>query len=74
MVEIKTEPASSLMSQDSKAYEALFLVSFVFVLMIALAAQVLFLNWRTWLPGAENEKSLIGGVKTGVYTFMSHLN
>ena len=74
MVEIKTEPASHFMVQDSKAYDALFLVSFAFVLMIALAAQLLFLNWRTWLPGAEDEKSLISGVKAGVYTFMSHLN
>ena len=30
-------------------------------------------GWRTWLPGAEGVKSLYGGVKAAVYTFMSHL-
>ena len=74
MAEITTVPASNPALQDSKTYEALFFVSFVFVLLIALAAQVLFLKWRTWLPGAESEKSLIKGVRSGVYTFMSHLN
>jgi len=74
MAEITTVPASNLAAQDSKSYEALFFVSFVLVLLVALAAQLLFLKWRTWLPGAEGEKSLIKGVKSGVYTFMAHLN
>jgi light-harvesting complex 1 beta chain len=34
---------------------------------------VLTWQWRSWLPGAEAEKSMIGGVKAAVYTFMSHL-
>ena len=74
MAEFTSVPAAQAVLQDSKTYEALFFVSFVFVLLIALAAQVLFLQWRTWLPGAESEKSLIKGVRAGVYTFMSHLN
>ncbi len=74
MAQITNVPAGSDAEQDTKTYEALFIVSFVFVLFIALAAQVLFLKWRTWLPGAEGEKSLIKGVRSGVYTFMSHLN
>jgi len=74
MAQITTVPVSDLAAQDTRTYEALFLVCFVFVLLIALAAQVFFLKWRTWLPGAEGEKSLIKGVRSGVYTFMSHLN
>ncbi|RZL36966.1 MAG: hypothetical protein EOP35_09885 [Rubrivivax sp.] len=74
MAEITTVPVSNPALQDSKAFEALFFMSFVFVFLIALAAQVLFLKWRTWLPGAEGEKSLIKGVRSGVYTFLSHLN
>ncbi|MCE4554374.1 hypothetical protein [Pelomonas cellulosilytica] len=73
MAQITTLPAAPAASQDSQAFGGLFLVSFVLVLLIALAAQVLFLDWRTWLPGAEGEKSLIRGVRSGVYTFMSHL-
>jgi light-harvesting complex 1 beta chain len=74
MAEITTVPVGHAALQDSKAYEALFFVSFVFVLLIAVAAQLLLLKWRRWLPGAESEKSLIKGVRAGVYTFMSHLN
>ncbi|MCZ8077420.1 MAG: hypothetical protein O9341_25140 [Paucibacter sp.] len=74
MANFTTVPVAAAALQDSRTYEALFFVSFVFVLLIALAAQLLFLQWRAWLPGAEGEKSLIKGVRTGVYTFMSHLN
>ena len=52
----------------------LFALSFVLVLLVALFAQLMFLKWRPWFPGSESERSLIGGVKAGVYTFMSHLN
>ncbi len=74
MAETTTVPGTHAAVQDSQTYGALFLVSFVFVLLFALTAQVLWLNWRAWLPGAEGEKSLIKGVSSGVYTFMSHLN
>ena len=74
MANIANGAVSKLAAQDTKTYGALYLVSFAFLLVIALAAQVLFLEWRTWLPGAEGEKSLIKGVRSGVYTFMSHLN
>lgn len=74
MAEITTVPTMSLAVQDSRAFELLFFISFVFVLFIALIAPFLFLKWRTWFPGAESEKSLLKGVRAGVYTFMSHLN
>lgn len=48
-------------------------VTFCVFLLIAILAQMVALDWRSWLPGAESEKSLIGGVKAAVYTFMSHL-
>jgi light-harvesting complex 1 beta chain len=40
---------------------------------IALIGQLLGWQWRSWLPGAEGVKSMTGGVKAAVYTFMSHL-
>lgn len=58
---------------DSLAFVGVFVASFAVFLVIAVAAQLLFLRWRTWLPGAEDERSLIGGVRAAVYTFMSHL-
>lgn len=74
MNQITTVPTPNGVLQDSKTYEALFFVSFVFVLAIALVGQLTFLKWRAWFPGAESEKSLFKGVRAGVYTFMSHLN
>ncbi len=58
---------------DSRVFSGIFVVSFLMFLGVALVAQLLTWQWRTWLPGAESEKSLIGGVKAAVYTFMSHL-
>ena len=48
-------------------------MSFVLVLSIALFGTLTHLPWRKWLPGAENCKSLIGGVRAAVYSFMSYL-
>ena len=61
-------------NHDSGAFFGIFLVSFIVFLTIALCAQMVALPWRSWLPGAEGQKSLVGGVRTSVYTFMSYLN
>jgi light-harvesting complex 1 beta chain len=58
---------------QSLSFYTIFAVSFVVFLAIALVAQLLGWHWRSWLPGAEGVKSLTGGVKAAVYTFMSHL-
>ena len=60
--------------KDSATFGGIFFVSFIVFLTIALCAQMVALPWRSWLPGAEGRKSLVGGVKTSVYTFMSYLN
>lgn len=75
---ISTIPSSAprgqqLMKEDLRAFYGIFAVSFVVFLAIALIAQMLGWQWRSWLPGAEGVKSLTGGVKAAVYTFMSHL-
>jgi len=54
-------------------YWLIFCASFAVFMAIALAGQLLGWQWRAWLPGAEGVKSLNGGVKAAVYTFMSHL-
>ncbi len=62
-----------VLKNDSKTYYAIFAVGFAVFLVIALVAQMLGAQWRSWLPGAEGVKSVTGGVKAAVYTFMSHL-
>ena len=63
-----------VLKPDSRAYYGIFLVSFLVFLVVALVAQLLTWKWRLWLPGAEGQKSLLSGVKSSVYTFMSYLN
>jgi light-harvesting complex 1 beta chain len=63
----------SMARQDSKTYQSIFACGFLIFLAIALVAQMLGWHWRSWLPGAEGMKSMTGGVKAAVYTFMSHL-
>ena len=59
--------------EDRKSFVLLFTTAFMVFLAIALVGQTLGMQWRSWLPGAEGVKSVTGGVKAAVYTFMSHL-
>jgi light-harvesting complex 1 beta chain len=51
----------------------IFLLGFVLFGLIAVIGQLFGCQWRSWLPGSEGVKSMTGGVKSAVYTFMSHL-
>ena len=64
---------SRMRQNDSRFFLGIFVVGFMVFLGVALVAQLLTFQWRSWLPGAENEKSLIGGVTAAVYSFMSYL-
>lgn len=61
------------LESDSKTFYGIFVVGFVLFLLIAVVAEMLAWKWRSWLPGADGNHSLIGDVKGAVYTFMSHL-
>ena len=41
---------------------------------LAVVGQLLALNWRTWLPGAEGSATTLVGVKSAVYTVISGLS
>jgi light-harvesting complex 1 beta chain len=64
---------AALAKEDGKAFFLIFCVAFMAFLAIALVGVLLGCQWRAWLPGAEGVKSVTGGVKAAVYTFMSHL-
>jgi light-harvesting complex 1 beta chain len=66
-------PPVAMAREDGKAFLLIFASAFVVFLAIALVGQTLGVQWRSWLPGAESVKSVTGGVKAAVYTFMSHL-
>ncbi len=58
---------------DHSSSTGLYVAGFVVFLVIALIAEMLAMKWRSWLPGAESEKTMIGGVKAAVHSFMSHI-
>jgi len=58
---------------DVRSFSLIFALGFTVFLVIALLGTAMGLHWRTWLPGAEGMKSIFGGVKAAVYTFMSHV-
>lgn len=60
--------------REGAAFHALVLLGFVLFLAVAVPCQLLGLAWRDWLPGAEGAKSVLGGVRSAVYSFMSYLN
>jgi light-harvesting complex 1 beta chain len=59
---------------DRRSFWPIFVLSFAVFMAIALVGALGGQQWRTWLPGAEGAKSLLGGVKDAVWTFMSHLS
>ena len=73
MADLANVSLQQVLKSDSKAFLGIFVASFVVFLVIALIAQMLAWQWRPWFPGAEGEKSLVGGVKAAVYSFMSYL-
>jgi light-harvesting complex 1 beta chain len=73
MSQITNESVQGSQRNDSLTFYGIFAISFVVFLAIALIAQVLCLQWRSWFPGAEGGKTLIGDVRAAVYTFMSQL-
>ena len=68
-----TATTKELAIEGSRSFWVIFSFSFMVFLVIACFGQLLGWHWRTWLPGAEGVKSIFGGVKAAVYTFMSHL-
>jgi light-harvesting complex 1 beta chain len=74
MASVTTDWTASVQARDARTFTGIFALSFSVLLCVALVSQLLTCQWRTWLPGAESEKSMIGGVRAAVYTFMSHLN
>jgi light-harvesting complex 1 beta chain len=74
MAHSTSNPTDVLLKTDTRAFNGIFVISFLLFLAVALVGQLLTWNWRLWLPGAEGQKSLLSGVKSSVYTFMSYLN
>jgi len=73
-MESNTELISEIMANDSISFKIIFILCFVVCFMVTLFTLVLPLQWRSWLPGSEGDKSFFESVRVGVYSFMSFLN
>jgi light-harvesting complex 1 beta chain len=69
-----TVDARDAVKEPVASFRLIFIASFAVIFVVALAASLLAMDWRSWFPGAENGKSVVGGVKAAVYTFMSNLS
>jgi light-harvesting complex 1 beta chain len=57
-----------------KEFRYLFFVLFCVFTSVAVIGQVLFMEWRSWLPGAEGSRPMFESVKSAVYTVISQLS
>ncbi len=55
-------------------FRYLYVVLFCVFLSLAMMGQMMFMDWRTWLPGAEGTRPMFESVKSAVYTVISQLN
>lgn len=60
-------------TRGAESSRLVFCVCFAMFLVIAVIAQLLFIPWRSWMTGAEDHRSLIGGVRSAVYTLLSNI-
>ena len=67
-------PHASSFTKPLEGLHRVFIVLFGAFLALAVCGQLLTWNWRTWLPGAEGARSMWHGVKSAVYTVISHLS
>ena len=64
----------SVLEAPIKEFRYLYVVLFCVFLLLAMTGQILFMDWRNWLPGAEGSRPMLGSVKSAVYTVISQLN
>ncbi|MEN9669916.1 MAG: hypothetical protein RL018_193 [Pseudomonadota bacterium] len=57
-----------------QGYGIIFVMLFIVFMVIALVGQLFVLNWRSWLPGAEESMTTLDGVRTSVYTVISQVS
>jgi light-harvesting complex 1 beta chain len=60
-------------NDNYQSYWTIFGLLFILFGAIALTGQLLFLNWRNWLPGAEGSQSIFEGVRASVDNIISQL-
>ena len=74
MAYLHAQLTSSVAQTPNKEFRYLYVVLFCVFLLLAMTGQMMFMDWRTWLPGAEGTRPMLGSVKSAVYTVISQLS
>jgi light-harvesting complex 1 beta chain len=74
MAYLHAQQPDSVSQTPLKEFRYLYVVLFCVFLLLAMTGQMLFMDWRNWLPGAEGTRPMLGSVKSAVYTVISQLN
>ncbi len=74
MASLHAQQSDSVSQTPFKEFRYLYVVLFCVFLLLAMMGQMLFMDWRNWLPGAEGTRPMLGSVKSAVYTVISQLN
>lgn len=56
-----------------QGFRVIFVALFCVFLFLAMVGQMFFMNWRTWLPGAEGTQSVFESVRSAAYTVISQI-
>ena len=68
-----TQETTFVSDNHLNGFRMILVVLFCVFMALAVLGQILALNWRTWLPGAEGTKSILDSVQAAVYTVISQL-
>jgi len=74
MAQVNQTEATFISDSHLNGYRMIFVLMFCVFMALAVVGQLLALNWRTWLPGAEGSTTTLVGVKSAVYTVISQLS
>ena len=74
MAYLHAQLTSSVAQTPNKEFRYLYVVLFCVFLLLAMMGQMMFMDWRTWLPGAEGSRPMYESVKSAVYTVISQLS
>lgn len=61
-----SESLSGVIHEEKLWFKTLFAFTFMVVLVIAVSASLVGLNWRAWFPGTQEVEPLLGSVRAAV--------
>jgi len=74
MSEMMNETNNSFSLTEKMSDLLIFVPCFIILFAVAILGQLVGIHWRKWLSEAEDSQNIFIGIKSAVFTFMSHIN